>query len=102
MKIQLLRRPFVGTALLLSIPLIMTFIDRNQPAGQGWHWSFTDFVVMGALLMSAGVSYEWFSARTNTSAKRAGIGAAILLITLAIWVELAVGGISQFFRWFTP
>ena len=101
MQKHLLFRPLVGTVLLLSIPLIMTVLDRNQPAGQGWHWGFMDFVVMGALLMLAGTTFEAVSAKLNTSAKRAGAGAVILLVTLAIWVELAVDGISQLIRWLT-
>jgi hypothetical protein len=88
-------RPFIGTCLLLLIPLVMSVIDRNASAGDGWHWDFFDFCVMGALLFGAGLCYEFFARKLGTRKRRLALGVAILSAVLAIWVELAVGGISQ-------
>ena len=101
MEKRVLIRPAIGTVLLLSIPMAMTVIDLNQPVGKGWHWGLLDFVVMGALLMTAGTVYELVSARINTTAQRIGLGVLIFAVVLAIWVELAVGGISQIIGWAT-
>ena len=88
-------RPAIGTALLLSIPLTFTVLDRNQPIGAGWHWSALDFAVMATLLLGAGLAYELFSRRLASKAHRVALGLVILGIVLAIWAELAVGAISQ-------
>jgi hypothetical protein len=91
-------RPFVGTGLLLLVPLVMSVMDRDKPAGDGWHWDAADFLVMGARLFGAGLSYEFLARRLGRKAQRAGLGILILGLALAVWIELAVGGISQFLR----
>ena len=88
-------RPFVGTCLLLLVPLVMSVMDRDQPAGDGWHWDAADFLVMGALLFGAGLCYEFFAGKLGARKHRSALGVAILCAVLAIWVELAIGGISQ-------
>ena len=99
MQKQLFLRPAIGTALLLSIPLVMTIVDRNIALGQGWRWGILDFVVMGALLFGAGALFELVFGKTKSSSRRIGFGLAISVVLLAIWVEVAVGGISQLIRW---
>ncbi|MGG6463581.1 hypothetical protein [Solilutibacter silvestris] len=101
MKKQPLLRPAIGTALLLAIPMVMTIIDHNQPQGKGWHWGLLDFAVMGVLLMAAGTSYELVSARMKSTTQRVALGVVVSGVVLAIWVELAVGGISQLIGWTT-
>lgn len=91
-------RPFVGTGLLLLVPLVMSILDRDQPAGEGWHWDALDFLVMGTLLVGAGLCYEFFAGKLGARQHRWALGVAILCAVLAIWVELAVGGISQIVR----
>jgi hypothetical protein len=91
-------RPFVGTCLLLLIPLVMSVVDRDRPAGDGWHWDALDFLVMGALLFSAGFSYEFFARKLGNKKRRIALGIVIFCLVFAIWVELAVGGISQLAR----
>lgn len=95
MQKNLAIRPAIGTALLLLIPLMFTVIDRAKPAGDGWHWSPLDFAVMGALVFGAGLAYEYFSRKLGERSHRMALGLTILGIVLAVWVELAVGGISQ-------
>ncbi|MBS0215428.1 MAG: hypothetical protein JSR50_06675 [Proteobacteria bacterium] len=101
MRKQLFLRPAIATTLLLSIPLAMTAIDHNRPSGQGWHWGVMDFVVMGALLLTAGTTYELLSAKASNKTQQVALGLLIAAIVLAIWVELAVGGISQLVGWVT-
>lgn len=92
-------RPAIGTCLLLLVPLVMTLLDRNEPAGEGWHWDLLDFVVMGALLFGAGLAYELLARRFAARTQRVAIAGLILCAVLAVWVELAVGGVTQLVHW---
>ncbi len=94
-------RPAIGTGLLLLVPLVMSMLDRHRPEGDGWHWSPLDFVVMEALVFGAGISYEFIARKLGKKAHKAILGLAILLVVLVIWVELAVGGLSQLADWLT-
>ena len=91
-------RPAIVTAGILLIPLVMTILDRGKPVGDGWFWGPGDFLVMGALLFGAGVAYELLAGRMDRKAPKVAIGIAILLAVLAIWVELAVDGVSRGIR----
>lgn len=73
----------------------MSVMDRDKPAGDGWHWDAADFLVMGALLFGAGLGYEFLAGKLGRKTQRAALGISILCLVLAAWVELAVGGISQ-------
>ncbi|TZF88350.1 hypothetical protein FW784_10030 [Lysobacter lacus] len=77
----------------------MTFFDREKPLGEGWHWSGSDFLVMGALLFSAGLAYQLIARKLSTSTARAAFAFGIVLLVVGIWVELAVGGVSQIAAW---
>lgn len=92
------RRPAIGTALILLIPLVMTFLDRAKPLGEGWRWGPLDFVVMGALLFGAGWVGEMLVARTPNRVHRFALCAGILIVVLLIWSELAVDAVSQSVR----
>lgn len=81
---QLFLRPAIGTAILLSIPLVMSIVDRNRPPGHGWHWGLPDFIVMGALLFGSGILYQWVSIKVNTTAQRAALGLAIAGVAFAV------------------
>lgn len=92
-------RPALGTSLLLSIPLVMTFIDRAKAPGDGWRWGPGDFLIMGALLFGAGFAFEVFSRKLTKPAHRWALGLGILAVVLVIWVQLAVQGVSQLIAW---
>lgn len=93
-------RPAIGTGLVLVVPLIMTIADRHKPAGDGWDWNPMDFVVMGALLFGAGLGYEYLAAKLCSKSHRVMLGIVTVCVVFAIWVELAVGGISQLVGYF--
>jgi hypothetical protein len=88
-------RPLVGTGLLLLVPLVMSVMDRDKPAGDGWRWGALDFIIMGTLLFGAGFSYEILARKLGSKRHRIVLGIAIFCVVFAIWIELAVGGISQ-------
>lgn len=83
------------------VPLVMSFLDRNKPEGDGWHWSPLDFVVMGVLLFGAGLTYEFFARKLANRTQRIVLGLVVLCVVLAVWVELAVDGITQLIGWLT-
>ena len=92
-------RPAIVTGGILLIPLVMSILDRGKPAGDGWHWGPGDFIVMGALLFGAGLMYEFLARKLDRKKHRVAVGIAIVFAVLAIWVELAVDGVSQIVRW---
>lgn len=101
MNKNLIVRPAIGTGLILLIPLVMTILDRHKAVGEGWRWTPLDFTVMGALLFGAGLTYEFIASKINSKAHKVLLGLAIAFVVLAIWVELAVDGISQLIRFLT-
>ncbi|MCM8567995.1 hypothetical protein NE848_01275 [Gramella jeungdoensis] len=71
--------------ILLLIPIIaMQF--TNEIA-----WSFTDFLIMGILLLATGMGIELTISIVSSSKNRVIAIGAILLIFFLIWAELAVG-----------
>lgn len=72
-------------AVLLLIPLIaMQFTTEVN-------WSLFDFIIGGALLLSAGFSVEIALRTIRTSKGRLIAVALILLLLFLVWAELAVG-----------
>lgn len=99
MKQNLLLRPAIATGLILLVPLAMTIVDRHKAAGEGWRWGPGDFLVMGALLLLVGVAYELLARRLHGTAQRLALGLVVALVVVTVWVELAVGGVSQLIAW---
>ncbi len=76
---------FLATVSLLLIPLIaMQFTSEVD-------WSISDFLIMGALLFSAGILCEFVLRKVKRTKHRLLLCAAILFALLIIWAELAVG-----------
>jgi len=75
----------LGTALILLIPLVaMQFTDEVN-------WTLSDFVVMGALLFSVGLIYEFGVRKVADARRRLILGGVLALAFLYVWAELAVG-----------
>lgn len=93
-------RPAMITAALLLIPyFIMKFQvvppDPSRPGDQGFNWSVGDFAFMGALIFSAGFTFEFISSRSRDLRYRAGVALGVLTGLLLIWMNLAVGFIGD-------
>ena len=73
----------VGTGLLLLVPLI------GMQVSDEWNWSLVDFVIIGVLVF--GMASLFVLAARRWPKYRIIIGIAMLLATLFIWAELAVG-----------
>lgn len=77
-------RIVIGTALILMVPLVaMLFTDDVD-------WGLFDFLVIGTLLIGAGLTYEFVTSRVNPR-QRGAIAVVIIAAVLLIWAELAVG-----------
>jgi hypothetical protein len=76
---------FVGTALMLFVPLIaMQFTSEVQ-------WNGFDFLVAGLLLLGAGLACELVICLFSTWKTRMLFIGMVLLVLMLVWMELAVG-----------
>lgn len=76
-------RVVLAVAAILIVPLL-----GNQFV-EGWNWSFSDFVLMGAMLFVAGMALDLIVRSKN---KYRVVGAVtVVVLFLWLWVELAVG-----------
>ena len=70
---------------LLMIPLVgMQFSDEID-------WSLLDFMVMGVLLLGAGLALELVLRKVPHKTNRIALVVIITIAFLLIWIELAVG-----------
>jgi Kef-type K+ transport system membrane component KefB len=75
----------LAVAVILLIPLIaMQFTPEVN-------WTLSDFVVMGALLLSTGLMCELVMRKVRSVKYRIAICIALLTVLVLIWIELAVG-----------
>jgi len=76
---SLWKRPALVTALILLIFLLANhFVD-------GWNWPPRAFVVVGALLLGIGLTYELVTRNRDAIAYRAAVGIAIAAAFLLTW-----------------
>jgi len=85
MQNKRLKGILITIAILLLIPLIaMKFTNEV-------HWTPSDFVVMGILMLGTGLTCELVLRKVTKIKYRIALSAAILAALLLIWIELAVG-----------
>lgn len=76
-------------ALLLLLPLVaMRFSEEVD-------WSASDFVIMGVLLGSVGLAFEFIVRKSRSLSYRLGAGLAVVAAFLTVWVNGAVGMIGS-------
>ncbi len=84
MYIKKIFRILIGATLVLLVPLIaMIFTDEVQ-------WNLADFVIIGTLLIGAGLTFELITSKLNPK-YRVSIALVFIAAVLLIWAELAVG-----------
>jgi len=77
------------TSGILLIPLIaMQFTAEVQ-------WTLSDFVIMGAIIFTTGMTYQLVTRTSGDMAYRLAVGSALVVGFLTIWVNLAVGIIGS-------
>ena len=81
----MITRIFYIVGLLLLFPLIaMQFTDEVN-------WSFSDFIIMGAILTITGLLIRITLKKFKNSKNRIILIAIIIIIFFLIWAELGVG-----------
>lgn len=78
-----------ATAFLLLVPFVAMQYSENVV------WSGFDFVVAGALLFGAGLTFELISRRRSGLAYKVGVAATVGTGLFLIWANLAVGLIGN-------
>lgn len=77
------------TLLILAVPLVaMQFTDEVK-------WSIPDFIIMGLLIFSTGLSYLLLTRASSNILYRVAFAIAVGSTFLLIWVNLAVGLIGS-------
>ena len=75
----------LAIACILLLPAVaMRFTDEVS-------WTLSDFVVAGALLLAAGLAFEFFARRSVSMRAKVTAGLAIAAVLVIGWLELAVG-----------
>jgi hypothetical protein len=76
---------WIVAALVLLLPLVaMRFTDEVD-------WDGTDFILAGALIGGAGLTFELAARASANGAYRAAVGLALAAAFLLVWLNLAVG-----------
>lgn len=73
------------TVIVLSIPMIAMQLSSE------WDWGIADFVIIGALVFTTGLVFEFVVRKLKKPAHRVVFGLLLLLALLAVYGELAVG-----------
>jgi MFS family permease len=81
-------------AVMLLIPLVLTLLGSGVD-GEGFHWTPTDFVVMGGLLFGVALAYELVARRSKETVYRVAFPVGIVTALLLAWVNGAVGIIGN-------
>lgn len=82
-------RVAIATALILLVPLVaMLFTDS-------FNWGLLDFIITGALLFIAGLTYELITKRAGNMVYRAAFAVAIATAAFLFFSNLAVGVIGS-------
>lgn len=74
----------LGITCILLLPLVAMQFTREV------NWSPGDFLIVGALLLGACITFEFFARRLSGSSRYA-VGIAIVTVVVLVWLELAVG-----------
>ena len=85
MTIRKVVRVFLVAAAILAIPLIMMQVSDE------WDWDLADFIIIGALMVGAGVIYELIASRLKTSGSKLALLVLAVIAVIYVWAELAVG-----------
>ena len=79
------------TIILLAVPVLLMIPFIGMQFTNEIDWSPFDFLVMGILLLSAGIVLEIVLRKISGKQNRIALIAIIVIVFLLIWAELAVG-----------
>jgi hypothetical protein len=73
------------TACILLVPLVAMQLSDEV------HWSPSDFIIAGALLVGTGLVFEFVVRKTADHRRRIILGSILVVAFLLMWADLAVG-----------
>ncbi len=79
------------TAVVLLILVGVQLAIGTGVDGQGWNWTFSDFVFAGVFCMALGVTYLFVRGKFVTKNSRLAAGLAVVVVFALIWIHAAVG-----------
>ena len=79
----------LATAFILLIPFVAMQFTQEV------NWTLSDFIVMGALLFGAGLTFVLIARQADSAAYRLAVGVAVTAGLLLVWANLAVGLIGS-------
>ncbi len=79
------------TGILLAIPLLLSIPLIGMQFTEEITWNLFDFIVMGILLLGAGLTIELVLRKVKKFEHRIILAGVVLLAFFLIWAELAVG-----------
>lgn len=88
-----MKNNIIKVALVVGVILLIPIFGNLFV--EGWNWGPLDFVVMGSLLFITGLAIDIVNQKLANPVHRAIATIVILTALFAIWVELAVDGVSQ-------
>lgn len=77
--------------ILLTVPFLLLIPFIAMQFTSEVDWSPFDFLVMGTLLLGTGLVVELVLRKVKKAEHRIALCAAVLVLFLLIWAELAVG-----------
>lgn len=77
--------------ILAAVPIMLLIPLIAMQFSNGVDWSVSDFAIMGALLLGAGLLCELVLRKSKSRKGKVLLCGAVLFVFLLIWAELAVG-----------
>lgn len=77
--------------IILAIPALLMIPLVGMQFSNDIDWSLLDFMIMGVLLLGAGLALELVLRKVPRKENRIALAAIIAIAFLLIWAELAVG-----------
>lgn len=77
--------------ILLAVPALLLIPFIAMQFTEDVKWSLFDFIVMGILLLSAGLTFELILRKVKNTKQRIVFGIVLFIVFFLVWAELAVG-----------
>lgn len=89
MKKKKIIRLLIVAICILLIPFVGNILSSE------WNWSISDFLFAFLLIFAFGLVYEFLAGLTTRKKYKLILFFGVVTLFLLVWIELAVGGVSQ-------
>lgn len=77
--------------ILVAVPALLLIPFTAMKFTNEVNWSLSDFIIMGILLLSVGLTFEFIMRKFKTTKQRLLLAIVLFIVFFLIWAELAVG-----------